>query len=338
MNKKKYAAIDIAKYVAALLVVCIHTYPFIDISETFNTYWMHIVCRLAVPFFFTVSGFFFFRKYEDGQDENNLENLKGFIKRLLIIYGIWTVIYLPYTIINYISAGAPWYAVLGWIRDALINGSYYHLWFFPALMIGTFIVYELYKREGLINTIKIAAILYGIGYFINIYASIWESLPIVSILYGFIIKLMGTARNGFFFAPIFIALGLLLARTKRLPNKTSALGFGASFVLLAVEVLLYGKLGLLHDLSSMFLLLVPAVYFLVNWLLTVKMPYKKQYAILRKDSLLIYTSHVLFARLLFIWIPDANLVVFFLTLACSQAFASLVVRGMEKYPILENLV
>lgn len=55
--KRKYAAIDIAKYVSALLVVCIHTYPFYEISETFNTFFMQTICRIAVPFFFTTSGF-----------------------------------------------------------------------------------------------------------------------------------------------------------------------------------------------------------------------------------------------------------------------------------------
>ena len=338
MNKKKYAAIDIAKYVAALLVVCIHTYPFIDISETFNTYWLHIVCRLAVPFFFTVSGFFFFRKWEESHEEENLENLKKYIKRLLIIYGIWTVIYLPYTIWNYVSQGAAWYSIFGWIRDALINGSYYHLWFFPAMIIGTLIVYELYKRKGLMETLKISLILYIIGYFINIYSPIWESLPIVSLLYGFFTKTMVTARNGLFFGPMFISIGLLLSKTKRLPSKVSGIGFGVSFILLSLEVIMYNKLGILRDLSSMFITLVPAIYFLVNLLLAIKMPYKEQYRILRMDSILIYTSHVLFARVLFMLIPDANLVVYFLTLACSQGFAALVVRYKEKYPVLEYLI
>ena len=325
---------DIAKYVAALLVVCIHTYPFIDISETFNTYWLHIVCRLAVPFFFTASGFFFFRKWKDNE-EDNLEHLKKFILRLLIMYGLWTVIYLPYTIWNYMSAGAAWYSVLGWIRDALLNGSYYHLWFFPALIFGTLIVYELYKHRGMMDTLKVSLILYIIGYFINIYAPIWESLPVISVLYGFFTKTLVTARNGLFFGPMFISIGLLLSKTNRLPKKVSGMGLGACFVILSLEVILYNKLGILQDLSSMFIMLVPTTYFLVNGLLAIQMPYKEQYRILRSDSILIYTSHVLFARILFILIPDANLVVYFLTLACAQAFASLMVRYKEKYPFLE---
>ena len=55
MTKKKYAMIDIAKYISALLVVCIHTFPFYEISETLNTYWIQTICRIAVPFFFTTT-------------------------------------------------------------------------------------------------------------------------------------------------------------------------------------------------------------------------------------------------------------------------------------------
>ena len=62
MARKQLAAIDIAKYVSALLVVCIHTFPFIELNETFNTYFIQTICRMAVPFFFTISGYFFFRK------------------------------------------------------------------------------------------------------------------------------------------------------------------------------------------------------------------------------------------------------------------------------------
>ena len=110
---------------------------------------------------------------------------------------------------------------------------------------------------------------------------------------------MGTARNGLFFGPIYLALGLLLARTRRLQVRASMLAFLISFVLLVAEVTLYIRLGIMYDLSCMFLMLVPATYFLVNGLLAVRMPYRRQYTIMRYDSLLIYTSHILFVRILF---------------------------------------
>ena len=60
MKKVNYFAIDIAKYISALLVVCIHTFPLLDVSEPANTFLIQAVCRIAVPFFFAVSSFLFF--------------------------------------------------------------------------------------------------------------------------------------------------------------------------------------------------------------------------------------------------------------------------------------
>ena len=86
MGKKKYGAIDIAKYVSALLVVCIHTFPFYEVSVRLNAYWIQTVCRLAVPFFFVSSGFFFFRKWDKNHPEANQEALSRYEKRLGKIY------------------------------------------------------------------------------------------------------------------------------------------------------------------------------------------------------------------------------------------------------------
>lgn len=333
--KRQYASIDIVKYISALLVVCIHTFPFLELSETFNTYWIHTICRLAVPFFFTTSGYFFFRK----QDETNSdERLKKTLFRLFKIYLIWTIIYLPYTIYDYTHTGFHITYLATYVRDFFLNGSYYHLWFLPALMLADVIVYVLYKKKGLHFTLIVSLVLYIFGYLINVYTPVWESLPWISFFFGFFTKAFSTARNGLFFGPMFIAIGLLLAKTRRLPKKVSLIGFLISFVGLCLEVFLYKHFGILRDLTSMYICLIPSIYFLVNYLLKVNIPYRRMYTILRHDSLIIYTSHILFAKILLALMPSAHLVVYFLTLACAQCFASFVTRYQEKYPILKNLL
>ena len=336
--KRQYASIDIARYVSALLVVCIHTFPFLEISETFNTYWIHTVCRLAVPFFFTTSGFFFFRNYDVNNEKVNSERLKKALFRLLRIYLIWTVIYLPYTIFDYTHNGFHITYLFTYVRDFLLNGSYYHLWFLPALMLANIIVYYLYKKKGLNFTLVVTFVLYFIGYLINVYTPVWESLPWISFFFGFFTKALSTARNGLFFGPMFIAIGLLLARTRRLPKKVSLAGFLISFVLLCIEVILYNHFHILRDLTSMYICLIPAIYFLVNYLLKVNIPYRRMYTILRHDSLMIYTSHILFAKIFLTLMPNAHLVVYFLTLACAQCLAGFVTRYQDRYPILKKLL
>lgn len=225
-----------------------------------------------------------------------------------------------------------------YVRDFIFNGSYYHLWFLPALMLADVIVYYLYKKKGLKFTLITTFALYVVGYLINVYTPVWESLPYISFLFGFFTKALSTARNGIFFGPMFIAIGLLLSRTRRLPKKVSLLAFLISFVLLFCEVALYRYFNILRDLTSMYICLVPAVYFLVNYLLKVNIPYRKMFTILRHDSLMIYTSHILFAKIFLVLMPHAHLVVYFLTLACAQCLAGFVTRYQDQYPILKKLL
>lgn len=337
-KKKKYGAVDVAKYVSALLVVCIHTYPFYEVSPVLNTYWIQTVCRLAVPFFFVVSGFFFFRKIVKGDEESNKEALINYEKRLGKIYLTWTVIYLPYTIWDYAHANFHIYHIFAYLRDVLLNGSYYHLWFLPALMLATYIVYHLYTNKNLKCALIVSFILYVLGYLINVYTPIWESMPTISFFFGFFTKVLVTARNGIFFGPMFVTLGLLLSKTRRLPHRVSMIGWLVSFILLVIEVTIYNGLGILRDLTSMYLMLIPAIYFMVNALLTWKLPYKESYMVMRHESLLIYTSHILFAKILLALLPHAHLVVYFLTLALAQGFATIVMRSRKRYPILDNLL
>ena len=337
-RKKNYGAIDIAKYVSALLVVCIHTFPFYELSIQLNTYWIQTVCRLAVPFFFVCSGFFFFRKWNRETPETNHEALVHYEKRLLKIYLIWTVIYLPYTIWDYTKVGFRFYHIFAYIRDLLLNGSYYHLWFLPALMLATYIVSRLYQSKGMKHVLITSFVLYFIGYLLNVYQAVWESIPYVSFLFSFFTKILVTSRNGIFFGPMFVAIGLLLSKTPRLKHRACLIAWIISFVGLFVEVSLYQRLGILRDLSSMYLMLIPAVYFMMNTLLTAEIEYKDRYRVFRNESLLIYTSHILFAKIFLALWPHAHIVVYFLTLAFSQGFATLVMVYRKKFPILEHLL
>lgn len=52
------SAIDLAKLIAALLVVGIHTRPCMDVSIDADFLFSGIVCHLAVPFFAVCSGYY----------------------------------------------------------------------------------------------------------------------------------------------------------------------------------------------------------------------------------------------------------------------------------------
>lgn len=323
MMKKVYPTIDIAKYVAALLVVAIHTYPLYELNPLANTYFLQTVCRLAVPFFFVSSGMLFFRQW--GKDPIIWERkLRHYEYRLGLLYLVWTLIYIPYTLYDYFSQGFHWYGIVAYARDLLLNGSYYHLWFLPALMLGMFLVVKAMQYFSLTIVVKIALILYVLGYFINIFQPLWQVLPVVSFFFGFFTKVMVTSRNGLFFAPIFLLIGYFFAQGISLSFKRSIIGFALSFVLVILEVSLYQWLGLLHPLSSMYLSLIPAVFFLMACVMSYRPKHQLNTLRLRKESLVIYTSHILFAKVFLSLWPNAHLVVYFITLACAQALATFI--------------
>ena len=54
----EYGAVDCFRPVAALLVVGIHTYPFLLFGEGVNFGFSLVFSRVAVPFFLLVTGYF----------------------------------------------------------------------------------------------------------------------------------------------------------------------------------------------------------------------------------------------------------------------------------------
>ena len=74
-------SIDFFRLVCALLVVVIHTEPLCDINEIIGFITIQILPRIAVPFFFCVSGYYYIDKLEKG-----MPALKAYFFRVLSLY------------------------------------------------------------------------------------------------------------------------------------------------------------------------------------------------------------------------------------------------------------
>ena len=55
---QRNAAIDLAKYIASIFIIGIHTGFFSDINQTLAFVFQNIIFRTAVPFFAVCTGFF----------------------------------------------------------------------------------------------------------------------------------------------------------------------------------------------------------------------------------------------------------------------------------------
>ena len=132
-EKIRNNSIDIFRYICAILVVSIHAVPFIEINTTVSYFFVKILPRIAVPFFFAISGYYYIKKITK-KGANIKEIFWNYTIKLLKVYSLWSLIYV---LINFISSIGTEMNIFSFLKRTIINyffyGSNYHLWFFPAL-------------------------------------------------------------------------------------------------------------------------------------------------------------------------------------------------------------
>ena len=256
-TNREYVGIDYFRFIAALLVIAIHTSPLLSSSETGDFILTRIIARIAVPFFFMTSGFFLISRYN-----HNSDKLKIFIKKTSIIYGIAILLYIPLNIYNgYFSMDN---LLPNIIKDIIFDGTIYHLWYLPASIIGAVIAWYLLKGVGARLAVIVTTILYVVGMFGDSYYGFAEKIPFLKKMFELIFEVSDYTRNGLFFAPLFFVLGGIIADKEiQVSLKNSVVGFVISLALLIGEGMALHHWGVQrHD--SMYIMLLPSMFFLFN--------------------------------------------------------------------------
>lgn len=306
-TQQEYNVIDIVKFICALLVVAIHISPLgaseIRIIELSNYAIKHCFARIAVPFFFASSGFFLFRK----TDYNNfsMEPVKKYVIKLLKLYAIWTVIYLPLkikSIISYEKGIAL--GILDYLRDCVFDGSYDHLWYLPALIFATLIVsFLIYKKVKLKNILLISAVFYAAGLLTQSWFGIIEPLrsmaPALWSVFRFAKEIFVTTRDGLFDGMIFVGIGAYIAYEGfNIPKKKALAGFFISYALLFAESFFVTGMHIIRE-HDIYIFLVPLTYFAFGLASSWRLPSKSSvFKTLRKLSGLIYFIHMWIKRII----------------------------------------
>lgn len=138
--RERNCAIDIAKFLAAVLVIAIHTRPLKDISCDADFFLCDIICRMAVPFFAICTGFYSTMKWEfaDGRLGKSKANFSLFartIRKLIKIYLFWSFIYLGLLTYSWMDKGLQidYHYYVGWLYALVVDTSYYHLWYLTSI-------------------------------------------------------------------------------------------------------------------------------------------------------------------------------------------------------------
>lgn len=222
---KKYNSLDACKLVMAIFVVAIHTHPFENcpyelVFSIYNSF-----ASLAVPFFFLTSGFFLASKFESPLfHKSNLKTIRSYLYKIIKLYLIWTLIYLPMTIYNFIDTGFSFTKSLAiFLRNFFLIGQQYNSW--PLwYLLST--IYALFGILTLLKTFKfsknqillIAIIVYVISIGVSNLAEYSNELPhLVQFLKKTIKSTIYTGRifTGFFY----ISIGFVISKINGASHK-----------------------------------------------------------------------------------------------------------------------
>lgn len=267
-QRRSYGAIDNFRLAAAFLIVAIHTAPLESFSSTADFLVTYCIGRIAVPFFLMVTGFFVLAPYQrfGGHSSEMAENvtlkLEKFLKKTAALYGVSIVLYLPVKI----YAG-QWEMNPGiWLKEIFFDGPFYHLWYLPAVLIGCLFLVGMMCLCSPMTISVMTVVLYVIGTAGDSYYQLISQAPFLKTVYEGIFFVSSYTRNGIFFAPVFLWMGVLIANGGvKIPRSQALTGVAVSMTgMLAEGFLSYSLEWQKHN--SMYLFLLPVMFFLFELL------------------------------------------------------------------------
>lgn len=291
MNKLVSKRLDYFRMAAAFMIVAIHIGPFEVIGQKTDFLITYCLFRVAVPFFLMISGYFVVWDYWKG----GKEKIDKYVSKLLVLYIAATLIYLP---IN-LYAGKEIKSMGHLFKTLLFDGTFYHLWFLPAAILGTLFIKFLHWIWGNRISGLFVLLFYIIGTLGDSYYGLVSQNYIGKNFYDEIFAFSEYTRNGLFYAPMFLWLGAAVRMVEEKEEKSEhrfGAGFLVSLFLMMLEGLwTYERGWQIHN--SMYFMLPPVMYFGFRLLLNAGTKEKngdfRYGAFCRSTSMWIYLIHPL---------------------------------------------
>ena len=282
MKFKRYGGIDHFRMIAAFLVVAIHIAPLSYWNENIDYLITYCLGRVAVPFFFMITGYFVIAPYIKNGFATKRKIYRYLIKNGVMYLGA-TILYMP------INLYAGNFRIDFWdiIKMLIMDSTFYHLWYFPAMIIGCIIIIGLCKKS-VAGAALFSMAMYVIGLLGDSYYGFTSKVPILVAIFNVVFSISSYTRNGVFFAPAFLVLGTFIALQKgHYRIKDCVVGVSVSVLFMLLEGYITYSIGWQKH-NSMYIFLLPTMYFLFHLLLLVQ---TKAAVWMRDFSGMIYVIH-----------------------------------------------
>lgn len=284
-------SIDFLKLGLSFLIVALHIFPVAGMKGIQGLISYEIVngiTRIGVPTFFIISGYFLRNKLDDKA------YLIKYGKRILVLYFVWQLIYLP-DLIRFYRLGR---FTTSDVILKLIYG-YWHLWYLLATVGGVVLLYY-FRKCTLRNKFLLLILLFFIGYAYQFFckSEISKQFPMLKMIYEYI----GTTRNFIFMAYPFLSLGTLYEHWKEVALKIRFLFFPFVLLLLLES---YGYHALKIGAFDFYIMILPVSMLLFAFAVESRRQIKLQ--INPTLSLGVYLCHPYAIRLVYEYFPQRTL-------------------------------
>lgn len=332
---KKYDALDLTKFIASIFIVALHSSALYDINPLLNTIINEGIARLGVPFFFLCTSFFLYSK------NRTYENTIKYVRRMLVLYLAWFVVYLPKTIFDRIicSSQPIGITIILFIRSFFVTSTFSGSWFIVSCIFCALFYYHVQKlprNTGKVVTYSACIITYLFAVLCSAYGQLLKPLGLYSFYTIYKYVFSNPFSNIFVGLPYF-GLGLYFANCKNIEESekkqtvpTKLVCGAISLVALLAEVYYTNTYSIVYATDCYFFLL-PCVYFLFSILIDIQLsiPCAKQ---LRVCSTIIFFSQ-------FYWLFILEIVewLFKITITCGWKFVYAMAGCFITYGIFMGL-
>lgn len=320
-------SIDIFRFISALLVVAVHTNPATEISPYLGYFCSQILPRVAVPFFFCVSGYFYIKKLNRVTEKREMIKIfRTTFLSYLKIYFFWSIVYLVCDYKRYFYEGVSVKGVIaGIVLNFLVYGSYYHLWYFIGIFFLLIIVTWCYMIRAEKILAHFSVILYFVGVLGCAYYQIGNKIPLFSMLISS--SCFTLIRRILLMALPFFMMGYFLPQISDRKISIKLVLAGVFFV---GEIIVVNILGLNSNIIETIFLYIFLAYIIV-WLLHHPLQEKKRTGeICRYLASFVYFSHPLFIMIITQIGVEKNTIVFILSTILSTVVGAILMNINSK--------
>ena len=343
----QYQNLDLFRFISSIMIIILHVRPFFAVSAEADMAINNIIGRICVPFFFLISGYFAAK-----QEQKKPDYIRSYIRSMIPVYLLWSAVYLPWSL----SLAAPYIeqvqgmlpAALPFVVQRLLlllliplaviiallySGVYYHLWYFPALLLSMLVLRWWKRKYSLRGLLTVSFVLLLFGATETYYGFCGQFFQ--SLLHYYY-AVFFTTRNFLFFALFYVTLGYWMGKQEQPASSLCFLKLLLSIAALVGEGMLLQTTQRLD--SNILLACVPLVYYLFSCLLytNIHVPQLSEipFRAISKYYYLVHPLMILFVHAWFpqvdsFWMAVAKVVC---VLCCTHICTLLLIHMKKRYP------